>query len=302
MKVLVVCRKKNTISPFIKEQVDALIETGVDIQYFFINGNGHKAYISNISSLKKQIKSFKPDIIHAHYGLSGLFANLQRSVPVVTTFHGSDINLRKIRFFSQIAMKLSKYNIFISEKLAQQALAKKNFTILPCGVDFDTFYPLDKKPAREKLKLDHDIKYILFAGSFENKIKNVSLAREVIKHLGNNVHLIELKAYTREEVNLLLNACDVLLMTSLMEGSPQIIKEAMACNCPIVSTDVGDVKQNIESVEGCYITSFEPKDVVKKIDMAIQFGNRTTGREKIIEFDNKIIGDKIFSFYNSILR
>ena len=302
MKVLIVCRKKLGTSPFIREQVDAIKDKGIDLQFFFIKGKGLKAYITSFSQLKKQIVTFKPDIIHAHYGLSGLFANLQRTIPVVTTFHGGDINYKKARPFSMIAAKLSRYNIYVSSKLASKAHARKNFIIQPCGMGLDTFYPVDKIQAREKLKLNNDQTYILFAGSFNSWVKNAVLAWEAIDKLNKDIHLIELKGYTRDDVNLLLNACDLAFMTSLMEGSPQFIKEAMACNCPIVSTNVGSVEEIIDNTEGCFLTSFDPDDVSEKLKLAIQFGSRTKGREKIGDLDNEIIADKIISIYHSVLR
>lgn len=302
MKVLIVCRESTGSRPYISEQVNAIKSKGIDIQYFFIKGNGLKAYIASFPQFKKRIAAFKPDIIHAHYGLSGLFANLQRSVPLVITFHGSDINFRKIRPFSILAAKLSHYNIFVSEKLAGKAHARKKYSIHPCGVDLDTFYPVDKKQAREKLKLKSGQIYILFAGSFNNLIKNAALAREAIEKNHQDIHLIELKSYTRKEVNLLLNACDLAIMTSLMEGSPQFIKEAMACNCPIVSTNVGSVEEIIDNTEGCFLTSFDPEDVRQKVKLAIQFGRRTKGRKKISDLDNGIIADKIISIYHSVLE
>jgi glycosyltransferase involved in cell wall biosynthesis len=97
----------------------------------------------------------------------------------------------------------------------------------------------------------------------------------------------------------LLNAVDVALMCSFMEGSPQFIKEAMACNCPIVSTDVGDVKEIIKNVPGCYITSFELDDVVEKLRLAFAYGKRTTGRGKIQHLDNNIIARKVVEIYKS---
>ncbi|NQT77499.1 MAG: glycosyltransferase family 4 protein [Bacteroidetes bacterium] len=301
MKVLIVCRKNPGISPFITEQADAVKDKGIDLQYFFIQGKGLKAYINSYSHLKKQIIVFKPDIIHAHYGLSGLFANLQRSVPVVTTFHGGDINYWKSRPFSLIATILSRYNIFVSSKLARKAHARKNYTVQPCGISLDIFYPVDKKQAREKLKLSPDKTYILFAASFNNWIKNIALARAAIEKTDHEIHLIELKGYTRKEVNFLLNACDLVFMTSLMEGSPQIIKEAMACNCPIVSTNVGSVEEIIDHTEGCFITGFDHEDVSEKLKLAIDFGKRTNGRDKVAYLDNSLIADKIISIYQSVL-
>lgn len=200
-----------------------------------------------------------------------------------------------------IAAKLSRYNIFVSTKLARKAYARKKFIIQSCGVDLDIFYPFDKIQARKKLKLNTGQIYILFAGSFNSWVKNAVLARAAIEKIHQDIHLIELKGYTREEVNLLLNACDLAFMTSLMEGSPQFIKEAMACNCPIVSTNVGSVEEIIDNTEGCFLTSFDPDDVSEKLKLAVQFGRRTKGREKIGDLDNEIIADKIISIYHSVL-
>ena len=151
LKVLIVCREGTGNRPYITEQVTSLMVKDIDIQYSYIKGSGPAAYILSFKNLLDNIKAFSPDIIHAHYGLSGLFANLQRIVPVITTFHGSDVNLRKIRPFSKIAKKLSRYNIFVSQQLAQKIHAIKDYSIQPCGVDFNTFYPIDKQQARKQL-------------------------------------------------------------------------------------------------------------------------------------------------------
>ena len=168
---------------------------------------------------------FEPDIIHAHYGLSGLFANFQRKVPVVITFHGSDINFPKIRPFSLLAARLSHYNIFVSEKLARKARARKKYVIQPCGVDFNTFYPVDKELARKTLSLWPEKKYILFSGSFNNRIKNAGLAKKAIEILSDKIELIELKGYSREDVNLLFNA-----LLSIVALPPNKLASALAEN------------------------------------------------------------------------
>lgn len=302
MKVLIVCRKKLGESPFIREQVDAIKNKGAEIQYFFIRGNGVGAYINSYRLFKKEIALFNPDIIHAHYGLSGFFANWQRAVPVVTTYHGGDINYDKTRPFSKMAAGLSKYNIYVARKLTTKARAKKKFMIQPCGIDLGVFQPMEKQLAREKMKLEPDQTYILFSSAFNNPIKNVTLAKEAVDKAGKNIRLIELKGYGREEVALLLNACDVALLTSFMEGSPQFIKEAMACNCPIVSTNVGSVEEIIDHTEGCYLTSFDIDDVSEKLKQAIAFGKRTNGHQKISHLDNDIIAEKIISVYKSVLK
>ena len=127
MRILIVASiKKTYYAPFIIEQANSIIALGHTIEYFGVNGSGINGYLKNLSSLKNKIKQFKPDIIHAHYGLSGLLACLQRSVPVVVTYHGSDINVKSVRVFSKIAMCLSAFNIFVSPKNVALAKAKKN--------------------------------------------------------------------------------------------------------------------------------------------------------------------------------
>jgi teichuronic acid biosynthesis glycosyltransferase TuaC len=302
MKVLMVCREKAGSSPYIIEQAAAVKSLGADVHFFHIKGKGFRAYIYNYRNLIKKIHKYKPDIIHAHYGLSGLFANLQRHVPVVTTFHGSDINFKINRPLSKIAARLSGYNFYVSAKLAKLAKAKKKYTILPCGVNFGTFYPINKSEARKKMGLCPDANIVLFAGSFSNRIKNAALAKEAIKYCDRKIELLELKGYTRNEVGLLMNACDIALMTSLMEGSPQFIKEAMACNCPVVSTNVGSVEEIISDTDGCFLTNFDPADVAHKIGLALDFGKRINGRDKIAYLDNTIIAQNIISVYKAILK
>lgn len=146
-----------------------------------------------------------------------------------------------------------------------------------------------------------NIKYILFSSSFEIKEKNYSLAKAAVENLGlENLELIELKNYSRDEVSLLFNAVDVALMTSTSEGSPQFIKEALACNCPIVSTDVGDVKDMISGIKSCFITSFNPIDVSAKIKLALEI-KRTEEVNLCLSFDNKIIAQKLKLIYQKIL-
>ncbi len=304
MKVLIVCRSKNgKISPFISEQVDFIKKNGIECQYFFISSSGIKGYLKTLKSMKAKINSFQPDLIHAHYGLSGLLANLQRTTPVVTTYHGSDINLPKAFRLSKFAIRLSKYNIFVSQKnLDKSSKYSKKLTLIPCGVDTNFFSPIEQSKAKAMLQFTSNKKRVLFAGAFSNNVKNSKLAMEAISLL-ENIELIELKGYTRQQVVHLMNAVDVCLMTSFTEGSPQFIKEAMACNCPIVSTDVGDVSSVISGVEGCYISSYDPKDVANKISLAIEKNSRTNGKNKIeiMKLDSNNIAKRIVEIYKKVV-
>lgn len=303
MKVLIVASgNSGEISPFIQDQINVLRKREIEISKFLIKGKGLFGYINNYRLLLKAIKLYKPDIIHAHYGLSGLLSVIQRRIPVVTTFHGCDINVPKNRFLSRIANKLNTKSIFVSNNLSNK-LNQANPIVIPCGIDLDIFYPIeDKEKAKVKMGLDKGKKYILFSSSFSNSVKNYPLAKEAISKLNNeDIELLELKGYDRMEVAKLLNVVDMVLLTSIREASPQFIKEAMACNCPIVSTDVGDVKDIVKNIEGCFISKSNPDELSIKIQEALKFNKKTLGRINIKHFDNNLIVNNIIDVYKSIL-
>ena len=309
MKILIVCSgnqenfKFEINHAFVFEQIEAIKKIhNIKYDTYLIKGKWFTGYLKNLKALKEKIRNYSPDLVHAHFGLSGMLACLQRKVPVIITFHGSDANIFKVKILSLISAKLSRTNIFVSEKIKSKISENNNDFIVPCGINLDTFYPIESKTAREKLKFDEKKKYILFSSSFDNVVKNSPLAFTAIKKSQINCELVELKNKNREEVNLLLNACNLLLLTSFSEGSPQVIKEAMACNCPIVASDVGDIREVIGDTAGCYITSFNPEDVAEKIKLALQFNGRTDGREKIKHFDNKLIAEKIFNLYSNTVK
>ena len=303
MKILIVCSKNSgRIAPFILEQGEALRRAGVEIDYFGIEGKGWRGYLRNRKGLLNKINQFKPLLIHAHYSLSGLLANSQRRVPVVTTYHGSDINDKKVFPLSKINMLLSAYNIFVSEKNRRKSGLTKKQALIPCGVDLEKFIPMEKNTACEMLGLDLNQKLVLFAGAFDNAVKNPTLAKEAASRI-ENLNLLELKNYSREEVVLLMNAVDACLMTSFTEGSPQFIKEAMACNCPVVSVPVGDVPEVLEGVAGCYIADYEAADVAEKLIRALNYGKRTEGRQRILErgIDSETVAKRILEIYAGLI-
>lgn len=302
LRVLVVCSANSgKIVPYIAEQVEAIQKQGLDVEFFLIKEKGLLGYLRARRSLLNRIAEFQPDIIHAHYGLSGLLSNLQHEIPVVSTYHGSDINNPKIRIFSKFSIKLSKYNIFVAQKLIEIGKPMGNSTLLPCGVDLNLFKPQDKTAARKSLGLDLQKKYVLFAGSFANMVKNYPLAKSSVKLL-SNVELLELKGYSRSQVVLLMNAVDACLMCSFSEGSPQFIKEALACNCPIVSTAVGDVPNMLRNIDGCYIVNANEVDIANALNIILGKNYRTKSENNVAVYDNEIIATKLVSIYKQVLN
>lgn len=307
MRVLLVCSFKENLAdnavPFIVEQRSALQRLGVECDMFLVKGKGIRGYLRQLYPLKDRIALLHPDVIHAHYGLCGLLANLQRKVPVVTTYHGSDINEKRARCFSKIAMGLSAWNVFVSQKTMDIAHPGKHCSLIPCGVDVTESQLTSKTEARNRMHLVQGKRYVLFAGAFDNVVKNAPLAFKAAELSG--AELLELKGYTRDEVTLLMCAADALLMTSLNEGSPQVIKEAMACGCPIVSVDVGDVKERVDGVEGCFVArNREPQELSNLLGKAFSFQGRTQGRKKIIEdgLENDLVAKELMGIYEQLIR
>ena len=332
MKILIVGNNKlGHFAPFVEEQARALQMQGCEVVFFGVQGKGIWGYLRCLPALKRAIKQHQPDLIHAHYGLSGLLANLQRRVLVVTTYHGSDINKPNILRFSKIAMRLSAYNIFVSKRNIAIAIRRKGdkairrlgkYSLLPCGVTLTDDQLTSRAEARKALGIVDDAKIVLFAGAFNNAVKDPALAQEAIdqcakftnglrvfndlKDLNDSaLTLVELRGYTRAQVNQLMCAANCLLMTSKTEGSPQVIKEAMACGCPIVSVDVGDVAERVSGVEGCYVVpSREPKDIAQALLKAIAYKGKTNGREKIIEMglSNEQVAKRLVEIYERLLE
>ena len=310
MQLLIVCSGKPSNSrwsfklnkSYVYEQAESIKGLEVEYDTHFIEGKGILGYLKNYKSLIRKIKLSQPDLIHAHYGLSGLLANLQRNVPVVTTFHGSDINIKRNRPFSYLASKLSSENIFVHENQPKKINYKDEIHMIPCGVDTKIFFPIDRNKARKKLKLEINKKYGLFAGSFSNGVKNYPLAKKAILKSSHIIETLELRDYTREEVCLLMNAVDFLIITSHSETGPLVAKEAMCCNCPIVSVDVGDVKSVIIETQGCYVTSYDSDEITSSIDRIFELDIRTNGREKIEQYSLDKIAKKVMKVYKKVIE
>ena len=307
MKLLIITNGNiNRLPAFVKDQLDVLKrQKKLEIDIFYRTGHGVGGYIKNLRRLNKKIKEYQPDVIHAHYGLTGLLANFQRKVPVITTYHGSDIHSLGLNLMlSKISMRLSAFNIFVSSKLYNIAKYKnKNFDILPCGVDLDLFNQIDRDKAKTDIGWDLNKTYVLFSKSFDNYIKNYPLAKEAVSKL-KDVVLVEFKGFQRDKAYLPMNAASCLLMTSLNEGSPQVIKEGMACGTPIVTVDVGDVREVIGDTEGCYICDYNADEIAEALKNAFEFKGKTNGRERIIQngLSNEIVGKRLLAIYNKVIK
>jgi len=220
---------------------------------------------------------------------------------------GSDVLSSGIiyKIILNLFLKYWDFKIVKSEEIYKSLKNKKNTHIVPNGVDYDNFFPIDKITARKELKWDNSKIHILFASDNERKEKNYELAKaalEILKKDSFNFELHFLKKIPMDKINFYYNATDILLLTSLHEGSPNVIKEAMASNCPIVSTDVGDIKWIFGNTEGNFLCEFNSNMIYEKIKDAIRYRYEnifTKGRERLIQIHltSNIIAEKLEVIY-----
>ncbi len=306
MKVLFVSsgNSKYGISPIVLNQGNSLKKLGVSVDYFTITGKGLAGYLKSIPKLYHYRKKNDYHIVHAHYSLSAFVASLSGSKPLVVSLMGSDV---KSKSWTKSFIKIFNYffwkSCIVKSAEMKKDLGIKNIHIIPNGVDFELHKPLDQDKALIELKWDPGKKHILFAADPHRPEKNYKLAKETFRFIiYDEVELHFLKNVPHQQIPVYFAASNVVLLTSFWEGSPNVIKEAMACNCPVVATDVGDIKEIISGVEGCYISSFDPSDLANKLKLALQFGKRTNGREHIEHLKEENIAQKIIGIYKEILN
>jgi len=307
IKVLFVRSGNGGIDPITTNQGKSLAREGIELEYFDIIGKGIFGYLSNIKKLRKRIKCFRPDLIHCHYSLSCFLASLTLSgKPIIASLMGSDIyssNKIKLVLIKLLSRFYWKSTIVKSEDLFKK-LGIGTAEIIPNGVNYDDFKLVNKNDAMSILGWDSKQYHILFASDPLRPEKNFQLANIAVKRLiekNINVETHFLTGIEFSKMVLYYCAADVLLMTSLYEGSPNVIKEAMVCNCPIVTTDVGDVKEILNKINGSFIVGNNEELVEEGLVKALNFNSRTNGRESIRGLESSLIASRLIKLYETLL-
>lgn len=304
---------------FSKRQVKSLRKAGVKAKDFFLYSRTNPFILfKEFIRLWYEIKNFHPDIIHAHYGTMTAFvcaiSSFINRIPLVITFRGSDLNKTSIdgflrdlmgRILSQFSALRAAGIICVSRKLREKLWWNKNLVeVIPVGVDVEFFCPVPKNKARILLKWKLDGKVVLF-NAHNPKVKRLDIAEASIteaKRYIPNIHLEALKGdILPEKMPFYLNASDCLLVTSDSEGSPNIVKEGLACNLPVVSVDVGDIPDRIDGVFPSMIVERNPKALGKAIVEILEMDCRSNGRSIIQEqLSEEKITRKIIGVYKKI--
>ena len=317
MRVLEVSRYKNNFAdhqlPFVKEQGEAIRALGHEVDYFLVKGN----YIKAVGALKAKIREFRPDIVHAHFGLSAITAELQAMVPVVTTFHNGETLNWHVNLMSSLMSLRAKHVIYVAQHIRDLSYFKaRHYSIIPCGVPMDQMVITPKEEARKQLGWDPNKKYIVFGGAFSNTRKNYALLRDAVERIGGDIEIVEMKGLSRAECVLRMCACDLFALPSHSEGSPQALKEAMAVNCPCLATDIADVSYLFGDEPGHFILRNPRKtherwdgdeksldEMVTLLKEALAFEGRTNGRKRILELglSNEQVAQRVVKIYKEVL-
>lgn len=253
-----------------------------------------------------RIQTGEYDLIHANCGLSAPFALLQPERPVVQTFWGTDL------MGDYVYGQYDRVCDFCAKRFAASIVRNKsmeqkldvNAHIIPAGVDMDLFEPSSMEAARQSVGWSSEKRHILFPYAPRNERKNYPLAKSVVEMVNERVDdevvLQTVYNVSHDRIPTYMNASDALILTSKLEGSPNTVKEAMACNLPVVSTDVGDVRERLAAVHPSTVAS-ETDELVDGLVSVIEDGGRSNGREQVKPLSWDRIGDEIISVYETVV-
>ncbi len=295
-----------TYGIFVKEQLEDLRRLGVDVRVLsFDASESRSTYLKAAVRLRRLAASAEADLVHAHYGLTGAVALAQRSLPVVTTFHGSDAS-GHLGWQARVSWVVARRStpVFVAAHLATR-LGVPDALVIPAAVDTELFVPSDRTEARRRLRWRPDRRYALLPGARRNPVKRADLfdaavveARRTVSELVG----VSLEGFDRAQVRDVMNAVDVCVLTSDFEGSPVTVRESLACNTPVVSVPVGDVPALLTGLPGCVVAPRDPVAIGRGIVDALR-SSRVPELRARAELDSRPqVAKQVLAVYEDVTR
>ena len=302
---------------FISRQVDFLRAAGVDVDVFRFHGGGQPVrYASAWLDVQRRLRRERYDLVHAQFGQSGLLA-LPKRLPLVVTFRGDDLEGvlsnstgrltprgRVLPMLSRVVARRADATIVVSAHLKAFLHHEAQPHVIPSGLDLERFRLIPQAEARRHLGLPPDRRLVLFVGSPTSTRKRYDLARQAVDIVQRSLpaELVLGWVIPHDQIPYYMNACDALVFTSRQEGSPNVVKEALACNLPVVSVAVGDVPERLRDLPGCEVCPDDlPETIAAALVRALHRGQRTASRERMLELDEHVITEKVMGVYRSVL-
>jgi len=301
MKVLVVTNMWPSAArphwgAFVRSQADSLAAFGCENTLYEIEGwRSSRAYFEALAGIPRAAKRAGAELVHAHYGLSGAAA-ARVPLPLVVSFCGDDLLGRpgsggRLSLKSQALIPLSRFAarradgvIVKSEEMRRVVADVADVEVIPNGVDLARFAPESRAAARARLGWQPAGHILLFAADPAEERKNWPLAGRTLKLLaqrGLDVRLEAMHGRAQSDMVSAMNAADVLVLPSYHEGSPNVVKEAMAVNLPVVAARVGDCEERLRGVTPSAVVERTPEAFAEAVAAVLATGARSNGREAI---------------------
>lgn len=302
----------NPAAQFFQQQVAALDRRGVSGDTIGVPGERTSTDDESSSRSVVDYLRFYPrvlrgsrrgyDLVHANYGLTAPAALAQPTRPVVLTLWGSDL-FGDVGWLSRFCARHVDAVIVMTEEMAD-VLHPVEAHVIPHGIDLDVFRPLPQHEARDSVGWQHDAVHVLFPYSKQRPVKEYSRAERVTQavqqQLAADVELHTVFDAPHDRIPAYMNAADALLLTSSHEGSPNSVKEAMACNLPVVATDVGDVAERLADVTNSSVCRTD-EELVERLRTVLERRERSDGRDHIDHLGLTQMAERIESVYDSVL-
>ena len=309
MNVLVVTNMYPTATEpwfgsFVRDQVEDLRALGLEVEVLAFDGRHRVGEYGRAAHRARQLaRSGRFDVLHAHYGLSGAAAVLQRSVPVVTTFHGSDTGGVAWQRLVSAAVARRAVPIFVN-RAGVGLLWCRSGHVIPAGVDTELFAPRDRAALRRELGWKEDTRYLLFPGSRRNPVKRADLFAstvDVLRAAGEAVEPVYLEKLERAQAAEVVAAADVTVLTSDWEGSPVTVRESLASETPVVSVPVGDLAETLAGLPGCEIAAREPQALAAAVRRSLATARSPALRERALTTSRPRIAERVAAVYEEML-
>lgn len=300
---------------FIKRQAEFLQAAGVNVEVFHFEGDKKLVnYVRAWIRCRRRLKRGQYDLIHAQFGQSGALAFPKR-LPLVVTLRGSDIlgivndgsgrytlKGRILQAVSRFVARRADAVIMVSDHMRAFVGRTDSIHVIPSGLDLALFRPIPRQEARARLGLSPTKRLVLFVGRPNQARKRFALAQQAVEVLNRTYPAELVVAWSVQHVDIpyYMAACDAMIFTSMQEGSPNVVKEALACNLPVVSVPVGDVEARLAAVEGCELSRDErPEALAAALERVLRRGGRVNGRESVAHLDETLLTQKVVGIYES---
>lgn len=301
---------------FVKRQAEFLQRAGVQVDVFQFRGARNPLnYARAWRDVRPRIDPSRVDLVHAQFGQSGILA-LPKRLPLVVTLRGSDIlgivgpggryklSGRVSQAVARFALRRADAVVVVSEHMKSYFHTAAPVTVLPSGLDFDLFRTMPVDEARARLGWPLQKRLVLFAGNPDLPRKRYPLARAAMDVLNRTLpaELVVAWGVRHSDIPLYMNACDAFIFTSMQEGSPNVVKEALACDLPVVSVPIGDTTERLRDVAGCEIVADErPEAIAAALERVLRRGGRVAGRVAVAHLAEEAITARLIDVYRGAI-